>query len=278
MNSPHRTPPSPQATTSTPDSRPPSRRSSLTAGAVAGIAALTAVVIAVPTVVIGGTLVATALRIGQPAQERSDPRTVWVDEPFERVTFDTSMADITVVDSDVERPRIIHDAGAIHLRHHVDGNELVIETDRPSWDSWNFDGGRSPERHLTLQLPRDHALGASLVITTFGGDVTLDGRFGDITATTSGGDFSLEGKAASLALENVAGDSRVNLDDAPARMSIQTSAGDQDVTLPVGDYGITTKAGLGDIRNGLGNNPDAARQYRFESRVGDILIGPRQPD
>lgn len=253
--------------------------------------------------VVGSVLLSLVLvlAVGQTvaALDRTDhSRTAAVDGTVERVTVDGTSADVSVEYADVERARIVFDAGDTGLReeHSLSGGTLDVRLDRPGWGLFGFTVGFVRGASVTVQLPRsgsDPAVALDLRSTS--GDVRAAGSFGDVTLTSTAGEVALSGSAHDLTLRSSAGDlsaqdvavrgalhaksaaGEVELDlaTAPTSMTVDTSAGDQLVRLPAGDYAITAESTVGDVTNDLGDDRDADRSYRFTATAGDVTVQQR---
>jgi DUF4097 and DUF4098 domain-containing protein YvlB len=135
-------------------------------------------------------------------------------------------------------------------------------------------------------------LDPELDLTSTAGDISVSGFFVDTTLTSAAGDILIAGGTANLTLETTAGDinarnvdpmgevrststagsTRLNLTTAPSAMTVETTAGDQLIRVPLGDYDITTDTLMGEVTNSLGSDPDSTYPYRFTSTMGDIAI------
>lgn len=219
-----------------------------------------------------------------------------VDENFDRVSVESTAADVRVEQGDVDRAEIVFDAGDTRLteRHRVSGGELVVEVRGPRWSP--FDGGVGVTRgaSLTLLLPASTE-GADLEVESAAGDVALTGTFGDVSVSSTGGDVDLAGAVTDLEIESAAGDVtaralevdgeieasttagdvELDLATAPTALVVESTGGDQRVLLPDGDYAITTETVVGDVSNALGDDAGSATRYRFSAVAGDITLERR---
>lgn len=165
--------------------------------------------------------------------------------------------------------------------------ELVVASPRQFWMGWLF-GGTSDG---VLRLPQSLAgLDADLQVSA--GDLTVDGDFGDLGLDLGAGRVQVEGSArqvnadisagrADLELANVreaaltvsAGELAATLTGRqPAAISADVSAGSLRLTVPPGEYDVTSDVSAGDFDNRIGSTPGAASTVRVTVSAGSAEL------
>ena len=155
---------------------------------------------------------------------------------------------------------------------------------------WPFGGNRVGD--ATLRLPQSLegsdaelslAAGELVVVDGSFGDVTLDMGAGSANITASVHDFTAEvsAGAADLRLEGVqdgnfsvsAGSLRARLaGDQPSSLGLDVSAGTLDVTVPDGDYDVTSEVSAGDFDNQIGSTPGADSTVDVQVSAGKAIL------
>ncbi|MET1043770.1 MAG: DUF4097 family beta strand repeat-containing protein [Microbacteriaceae bacterium] len=224
-----------------------------------------------------------------------------VRDSFESVRLEVDASDIDVSFANVSEPTITFDQTdsnrAVRFEQGVRGDELLIlVSSRGGFFPFGFwPWGNGDSSTLDLVLPEELNDGSlSLDLSSAAGNMTVDGDFADVTVSLTAGNLDLAGSADVVTLDSTAGDVRVDdfaatevnidstagnvtveLTELPDALEFSSVAGNQQVTLPDGEYRINTDTVAGDVTIDVPSDPDAARVYSFSSVAGDIRISDR---
>ncbi|MFF7411448.1 DUF4097 family beta strand repeat-containing protein [Streptomyces lydicus] len=129
--------------------------------------------------------------------------------------------------------------------------------------------GRKCEVDYRVLLPRD----ASVDLHTSGGDVTIRGTSGAITAETSGGDINVaDSTARTTQVRTSGGNVDVTLVAAPDEVSGRTSGGDVTIRLPKGSYKVDASTSGGTSKVDVPTDPRSAHKVTARTSGGDVSV------
>ncbi|MEV0373192.1 DUF4097 family beta strand repeat-containing protein [Streptomyces sp. NPDC050636] len=129
-------------------------------------------------------------------------------------------------------------------------------------------GSRCQVNYKVL-LPRN----ASVDLHTSGGDITIRGTSGAITAETSGGDITVADSAArKTEVETSGGDVDVALTRAPDEVSGKTSGGSVTIRLPKGSYAVDASTSGGNRKVSVQTDGSSAHKVTAETSGGDVSV------
>lgn len=181
--------------------------------------------------------------------------------------------------------------GADSWRLERDDDTLEVQSpDRLGWfnlGSWFGDGGAD----AVLRLP-ESLEGLDAEVSLAAGEFTTDGAFGDLDVSLAAGKFDVSGSAQSLSADVSAGDGTLELDgvqegeltvnagsldvvltgDRPDVIEAEVSAGTLRMTVPDGDYDVTSDVSAGEFDNGIGSTPGAASTIRVQVSAGQAVL------
>lgn len=174
-----------------------------------------------------------------------------------------------------------------------DGDELTVLSPN-DWlgGGWLFRGGpfgRSLEAVLLLPVELE-GIDADLALSA--GNLTAEGRFGDVDLDVSAGGLELTGSARELDAEVSAGRAELDLEgvsratlgvsagtlrtqltgSAPTAVDVTVSAGSLRLSVPEGEYEVTSDVSAGSFDNDLGSTPGASRTIRVEVSAGSANL------
>ncbi|MEN3360666.1 MAG: hypothetical protein V7637_4648 [Mycobacteriales bacterium] len=117
--------------------------------------------------------------------------------------------------------------------------------------------------------------GLTVDATTSAGDITLSGATGNLRLSSSAGDVTATGlRSGSVEATSSAGDVQVGFDAPPTAVTVHSSAGDVNVTLPQVDGGyrvhVSTSAGDQDVRVPI--DPQSTRVIDATTSAGDVGV------
>lgn len=172
-----------------------------------------------------------------------------------------------------------------------DDDTLVVATP-DGWQNWFgsswFFGGTGD---AVLRLPQSLE-GADADFSLAAGELTADGQFGDLQLDLGAGRATVDGSASSLDAQISAGAGDLDLegvDDAtlsvsagsltvalsgaqPSEIDLDVSSGSARVTVPEGEYEVTSDVSAGDLDNGLGSTPGADSTIRVQVSAGQAVL------
>ncbi|WP_457100917.1 hypothetical protein [Microbacterium sp. P5_E9] len=250
-------------------------------------------VIAILVMALGGALIlgtigTTVISTVAAASIQTTGRSLAVDD-VDALDVDLAAGTLVVEFADVTEAEleVTGSFGADQWTLRTDGGTLVVAS--PDWHfgtPWLFGNGRA-----TLRLPSslegldaDFGLGA--------GDLTADGDFGELGLDLGAGRASLAGSADVLTADVSAG--RADLDladvgsaditvsagalvgrltgDQPDAITLEVSAGSADLTVPEGDYDVSSDVSAGQFDNRVGSTPGASSTVRVDVSAGQAVL------
>ncbi|MEW1753888.1 DUF4097 family beta strand repeat-containing protein [Streptomyces angustmyceticus] len=224
----------------------------------------------VPLLVLSGVAL-TALTAGcslsgyGPSKEAQ--RTYTVHDKVTALSATTHGGDIEIVPVDAGgsvkvTEKYVYNESKPTPAHSVKDGRLTLEAE-------DCGMGRRCEVGYRVLLPRN----ASVELRTSGGDITVHGAAGGITAETSGGDISVADSAARTATARTSGgDVDLALSAAPDKVSGRTSGGDVTIRLPKGSYAVDASTSGGDRKVSVPTDEDSAHEVTARSSGGDVSV------
>ncbi|MGP8302081.1 DUF4097 family beta strand repeat-containing protein [Streptomyces inhibens] len=129
--------------------------------------------------------------------------------------------------------------------------------------------GRRCEVGYRVLLPRN----ASVDLHTSGGDITVRGTAGAITAETSGGDITVaDSTARKMKVRTSGGNVEATLSSAPDDVSARTSGGDVTVRLPKGSYAVDASTSGGTRKVSVPTDESSAHKVTARTSGGDVSV------
>lgn len=204
---------------------------------------------------------------------------------------DVSASEVRVLFADVDEAELAVTGGG-DWSFRRDGDELVVHS--PDWWSdWSFGNWFGDTQTVVLTLPMELE-GVDANFTLGAGDLDISGDFGVLGVDVSAGDLTVEGAASSLDVQLGAGSAELTLDDvdqadfsvaagdltvvltgsAPERITVDTSAGTTDLTVPDAGYTVTEEQSAGTIDNRLNSSSDSRRTIDVSVSAGTVTLHP----
>lgn len=181
--------------------------------------------------------------------------------------------------------------GAENWRFERDGDSLEMASpDRLGWFGWRGwfgDGGADAVLRLPSALE-----GLDADVSLAAGEFVTDGEFGELDLSLAAGSFDVSGSAQLLSADVSAGRGTLELDgvseaeltvsagslDAvltgsrPDVIDADVSAGTLRMTVPEGDYDVTSDVSAGEFDNGIGSTPGASSTIRVQVSAGQAVL------
>lgn len=276
--------PAPQAA---PVPQPPS-------GSASRVVAILAIVLG--AVVVLGALTSAVVGTIAAASVHSSTRTVAVDG-VEDLTVDAAAGSIRVEFADVDEAELEVTGvfGADRWRlDESDGSLVVASPDRfGPWffRDWFFGDWFGRPGDAVLRLPT--ALqGLDADVTLSAGEFTLEGDLGELDLELNAGRATVTGSAEEASVDVQAGRGSLELSDVstvalsvsagsldaefsgnrPDDVQVDVSAGSVNVTVPDGDYDVTSSVSAGGLDNRIGSSPGAASTIRVDVAAGQVTL------
>ncbi|MFF8185943.1 hypothetical protein ACF044_01625 [Microbacterium sp. NPDC016588] len=248
--------------------------------------------VAIGTIVIGGfVIVGTLLSTGFTAAR--DLRSSDATAPLQQSAVDgvrdldieVSGGGLTVVFADVSEAQL-DGSGIGGWTLEQDGDTLKVATPRRSFADWG-NGAQA-----TLTLPQDlERTNLDLRVEVAGGSLDLAGDYGDVDVQVAGGGATVTGSASALSIsvsggsataavegvdaatfEVTGGDLVADLTGAaPARTSIEVTAGSADIGLPDDTYRVSSD-GPGSVDSSLKTSPTATPRIDVQATLGSVTL------
>ncbi|MFC9741256.1 DUF4097 family beta strand repeat-containing protein [Streptomyces noursei] len=129
--------------------------------------------------------------------------------------------------------------------------------------------GQHCEVAYRVLLPRT----ASVDLHTSGGDVTVRGASGGITADTSGGNITVEDtKARTAKVKTSGGDVEMTLGAVPDDLSGRTSGGDVTLRVPKGTYAVDADTSGGSRKVSVATDEGSTHKISARTSGGDVSV------
>jgi hypothetical protein len=166
------------------------------------------------------------------------------------------------------------------------GNTLHVSSPRRSFADW----GSGSQATLTLPQSLERA-DLDLRVEVAGGTLDLTGDYGNVDVQVTGGAATLSGGASALTLSVSGGSITADVDGAdaatfevtggdltadltgaaPARTSVEVTAGSADIGLPDETYRLTSD-GPGSVDNSLRTSPTATPRVDVQATIGSVTL------
>lgn len=240
-------------------------------------------------VLIAGTVFTGVLSVVRSAAIRDGEATASA-TGLRGVDLDTSAADVTVSYGAVSEAtlRVSGTSGIDDWTFERAGDRLVVSSDRNIWGRWGW--FREPDT-VELTLPVS-AAGLDADIDVDSGSLRADGDFGALDLHLDAGSLRISGTADALTSEVNAGSARYELSGvsdarlavsagsvegrlegaAPETLSIDVSAGRLDLTVPDGEYALTSDVSAGGFTHDLRTDPGAANRVEVTVSAGAVTL------
>ncbi|WP_349425355.1 hypothetical protein [Microbacterium sp. LWS13-1.2] len=280
------------STTMTPPPAAPDRTAEAPRPPAGGSRVIAIVIIVLGAIVLLGTM--TSAVIGTIASASVHTSTRSVDAAgVEDLDIDTAAGTLRVEFTDVQEAEleVTSSWGADNWRFERDGDTLEVSSpDRLGWFGWRGwfgDGGAD----AVLRLPSSLE-GLDADVSLAAGEFVVDGEFGELDLSLAAGSFDVSGSAQSLSADVSAGRGTLELDgvseagltvsagslDAvltgsrPDVIEADVSAGTLRMTVPEGDYDVTSDVSAGEFENGIGSTPGASSTIRVQVSAGQAVL------
>jgi hypothetical protein len=276
-------PPPPPAGPPTPPAGPPTRSSSRVVAILVIVFGALVIVGAIASAVVA-TIAAASVHTTVRSASASG---------VEDLKVDVSAGSLRVVYADVKDAELeVTSAwGADRWTLRRDDGTLVVSTP-DNWSNWFGNGwifGGTGD--AVLRLPQSLA-GTDADFSLAAGDLTADGEFGDLTLDLGAGRATFDGSASSLDAQISAGSGDLDLEDVdeanlsvsagsltvalsgrqPSDIELDVSSGSARVTVPEGEYDVTSDVSAGNLDNGLGSTPGADSTIRVQVSAGQAVL------
>lgn len=267
------------------DAPPPPRRSN-------GVAIL--VTVLGVALILGLLVQGLAFGVHTAAGTDSSTQTADVDG-VTSLDLDTSSGDLAVTFASVNEATLdITTTGASSdgdWSLEVDGDRLVVRQDNDWFWFWPNFGSSRTTAELVLPDELEGVVSAQLSVSA--GSMSLRGDLAEVEIDVAAGSLTFEGASTSLDAEVSAGDADVvtsgpeTVDirvsagrltgtitgEAPARTSVEVSAGNANLDLPDAEYAVTGGVSAGDRSIDVRTDPASPHQLHVEVSAGDAVIG-----
>lgn len=261
-------------------------------------------VVAILAIVLGGILVLGAITsaiVGTVASAsvHSSTRTLPV-AGVDELVVDAAAGTLRVEFADIDEAELAVTgvAGADRWRlEESDGSLRVASPDRfGPWffRDWFFDDWFGRPGDAVLRLPMS-LQGLDADITLAAGEFTLEGDLGDLDLELNAGRASVSGSAEEATVNVQAGRGELDLNDVstvelsvaagsldaeftgaqPDDVQVDVSAGSVNVTVPEGDYDVSSSVSAGGLDDRIGSTPGAPSTIRVEVAAGQVVLAAR---
>jgi hypothetical protein len=265
------------------DPRPP-------AGGSSRVVAI--IVIVLGGIVLIGAMISAAVGTIASASVHTTTRTLdaaGVDE----LAVDTAAGSLRVEFADVSEAEleVTGSWGANEWRFDREGDTLEVSSpDHFSWFGW---GGWFGDQRTDAVLRLPSSLeGLDADISLAAGDFSTDGEFGALDLSLAAGSFDVSGSAESVIADVSAGRGTLEVDGAstadltvsagaldatltgaqPDSVEIDVSAGSLNLTVPEGDYDVSSDVSAGGFDNGIGSTPGASSTIKVQVSAGEAVL------
>ena len=170
------------------------------------------------------------------------------------------------------------------------GDELVVASPSGWVNGW-FGGWFGGNGNAVLRLPQSlEGVDADLGLAA--GDLVVDGTFGELVLQVDAGRAEVSGAASAVDAQLSAGHAEVDLDDVgeasfmvnagsldavftgpePREVVAEVNAGSLHLTVPEGEYDVSSDVAAGDFDNRIGSVPGAANTIRVSVSAGEAVL------
>jgi len=243
-------------------------------------------------VVILGTAATAALGTVLSSAHRTDIVTASDVSNVQSLDVHLSAGRLEVEFADVPKPQIEAQSSAASgpWTMRVDGTKLVVSSpDSP----FGWRGLFGPSDQATLRLPTSMQ-GVDASLTVAAGDLTATGQFGALQLHLLAGSARIDGSATGLVAKTSAGKGDLTLSgvntadltvaagamdavlsgDQPSTTRVQVDAGALTLSLPQGQYDVTSDVSAGHLDNRLGNHSGASSTVDVHISAGQVTLQP----
>lgn len=245
-------------------------------------------------VVILGTAGTAALGAVLSSAHRTDVVTASDTSSVQSLDVHLSAGRLEIEFADVPKPQIEAQSSAASgpWTMRVDGTKLVVS----SPDSrFGWQGLFGPSDQATLRLPTSmQGMDASLTVAA--GDLTATGQFGAVNLDLQAGSARIDGSATDLVAKTSAGKGDLDLSGVdtadltvtagamtavlsgsqPSSTKVQVDAGALTLSLPQGEYDVTSDVSAGHFDNRLGNHSGAGSTVDVHVSAGQVTLQPTE--
>lgn len=280
------------STTMTPPPAAPERATEAPQPPAGGSRVVAIVIIVLGAIVLLGAM--TSAVIGTIASASVHTSTRSLDAAgVEDLGIDAAAGTLRVEFTDVQEAEleVTSSWGAENWRFERDGDSLeVAPPDRLGWFGWRGwfgDGGADAVLRLPSALE-----GLDADVSLAAGEFVTDGEFGELDLSLAAGSFDVSGSARSLSADVSAGRGTLELDgvseaeltvsagsldavltgERPDVIDADVSAGTLRMTVPEGDYDVTSDVSAGEFDNGIGSTPGASSTIRVQVSAGQAVL------
>lgn len=175
-----------------------------------------------------------------------------------------------------------------------EGGSLVVGSPRTWGPWWIFGGWFGGPGDAVLRLPQSLE-GLDADITFSAGTLDVDGEFAELDLTMNAGRADISGSAESLTADMNAGRADLELADVatatltvnagsldaaltgsqPDEIAVDLSAGSLNLSVPEGDYVVTSDVSAGGFDNRIGSDPSASSTIHVEVSAGQVTLRSR---
>jgi len=175
-----------------------------------------------------------------------------------------------------------------------DGGDLVVSSPRMWGPWWIFGGWFGGPGDAVLRLPQSLE-GLDADITFSAGTLDVEGEFAELDLTMNAGRADIAGSAESLKADMNAGRADLELADVatanlivnagsldaaltgsqPDEVTVDLSAGSLNLSVPEGDYVVTSDVSAGGFDNRIGSDPSASSTIHVEVSAGQVTLRSR---
>ncbi|WP_194396685.1 DUF4097 family beta strand repeat-containing protein [Microbacterium atlanticum] len=254
-------------------------------------------VVAILVIVFGGLVLLGAMvsaAVGTIASASVSTSTRTADAAgVEQLDVDAAAGTLRVEFTDVTEAEleVTSSWGADVWRLDRQGDTLAVASpDRFGWFGWR--GWFGDQRaDAVLRLPAELA-GLDADVSLSAGEFITDGEFGTLGISLAAGSFDVTGSAESLTADMSAGRGTLELEDVrtaeltvsagsmdarltgaqPDAIDMDVSAGSLRLTVPDGEYDVTSDVSAGGFDNAVGSTPGASSTVSVQVSAGEAVL------
>ena len=254
-------------------------------------------VVAILVIVFGGLVLLGAMfsaAVGTIASASISSSTRTIDAAgVERLDVDAAAGTLRVEFTDVTEAEleVTSSWGADAWRFDRQGDTLeVASPDRFGWFGWRgWFGDQRTDAVLRLPVALQ---GLDADVSLSAGEFVTDGEFGALDLSLAAGSFDVTGSAEALTADMSAGRGTLELEDVgtaaltvsagsmdarltgarPDSIDMDVSAGSLRLTVPDGEYDVTSEVSAGGFDNELGSTPGASSTITVQVSAGEAVL------
>ena len=254
-------------------------------------------VVAILVIVFGGLVLLGAMfsaAVGTIASASVSSSTRTIDAAgVERLDVDAAAGTLRVEFTDVTEAEleVTSSWGADAWRFDRQGDTLeVASPDRFGWFGWRgWFGDQRTDAVLRLPVALQ---GLDADVSLSAGEFVTDGEFGALDLSLAAGSFDVTGSAEALTADMSAGRGTLELEDVktaaltvsagsmdarltgarPDSIEMDVSAGSLRLTVPDGEYDVTSEVSAGGFDNELGSTPGASSTITVQVSAGEAVL------